>query len=45
MAKKKSASTPSVGRISGADEKKKALEVAMAHLEKRLRQRHSDAPG
>ena len=34
MAKKKSASTPSVGRISGADEKKKALEVAMAHLEK-----------
>ncbi len=34
MAKKKSASTPSVGRISGADAKKKALEVAITHLEK-----------
>lgn len=34
MAKKKSAATPGVGRISDMDAKKKALEVAMAHLEK-----------
>lgn len=34
MAKKKSASKPSVGRISDAEEKKKALLVTMQHLEK-----------
>lgn len=34
MAKKKSASAPSVGRISDIEEKKKALANAMAHLEK-----------
>ncbi len=34
MAKKKSAPAQAVGRISDMDAKKKALEVAMAHLEK-----------
>ncbi len=34
MAKKKAASAPSAGRISDMDAKKKALEMAMAHLEK-----------
>lgn len=34
MAKKKSATVKKVVRISDADEKKKALEVALAHLEK-----------
>ena len=34
MAKKKAAAAPSAGRISEMDAKKKALEVAMAHLEK-----------
>ena len=34
MAKKKSASSPNVGRISDMEEKKKALAMAMEHLEK-----------
>ena len=34
MAKKKSATAPGAGRISDMDAKKKALEMAMAHLEK-----------
>ncbi len=34
MAKKKTASTQNAGRISDMDAKKKALEMAMAHLEK-----------
>lgn len=34
MAKKKAATAPSVGRISNLEEKRKALEVAMQHLEK-----------
>ena len=34
MAKKKASATPAAGRISDMDEKKKALQMAMAHLEK-----------
>lgn len=34
MAKKKAAPAPSVGRISDMEEKKKALQMAMQHLEK-----------
>ena len=34
MAKKKAAPAQSVGRISDMEEKKKALQMAMQHLEK-----------